>query len=302
MKARNNAIGTALLVLLGAAPGAARAQVLTLTDALARAEGGAYANRIAAGQAEAQAAQATGALRGMLPTLRLESGFMRTTDPIGAFGTTLRQRRITQNDFSPGLLNDPAVATNYTGGLVLEAPLFNVDAYLGRSAAVRAGKASDATAAWTRAGTRVDVIRAYFGAVLAAEQVATLEAAARAAHAHVDQAGKVVAAGLATRSDALLAEVKAGDVDANLVEAEGEAGLARRRLAVLLGLPDDTTSRVPDRLPSAAVVEGLLQQATLTAQMESRGDVAAARLGESAARYDVRRALSLYLPDRKSVV
>ena len=105
--------GGLLLALALGAPLAAQ-QPLTLEAALARAERQAYGNRIARAQAEAAEAPATAALRGVLPTLRFEGGYMRTTDPIGAFGTTLRQRTITPADFDPARLNYPS-ALSYTG-------------------------------------------------------------------------------------------------------------------------------------------------------------------------------------------
>ena len=138
--------------------------------------------------ARAQRAQAIAPLKGVLPSVRFDAGFMRTTDPIGAFGTTLRQRTITQQDFDPRRLNYPAAANNYTGAMVLEQPLFNADALVGRRAATRAGDAARATADWSSIATRVDVIRAYYGAVLATEKVSMLETAVRAARAHVKQA------------------------------------------------------------------------------------------------------------------
>ena len=88
---------------------------------------------------------------------------------------------------------------------------------------------------WTRVATRADVVRTYYGVVLAAERVTVLRTAARAAHAHVAEAEAMVRQGLVTKSDALLASVRAGDVDAQLVEAQGDASAARRRFAVLLG-------------------------------------------------------------------
>jgi hypothetical protein len=67
-------------VLVAANPAAG--QTLTLSDALALADRGAPANRIARGTREADAAQPVAALRGMLPTVRLEAGYLRTTDPL----------------------------------------------------------------------------------------------------------------------------------------------------------------------------------------------------------------------------
>ncbi len=281
--------------LLAAAPLAAQAQTLSLEDALARAERSAYANRIAAGDAEARSAEPLAALRGVLPTLRLEGGFARTTDPIGAFGTVLRQRRIAAPDFDPARLNHPDAVNNYAGAIVLEQPLFNADAHLGRVAASHAATASRAAETWTRTRTRVDVIRAFYGTVLAREMVATLEAAAEASHAHVRQAETMVKNGLATRSDALLAAVKAGEVEARLVEARGNAVLAGRQLATLLGSPDDMTLAPPAHLPAAEAIRAL-ESRQWSGSVEARADMTAARAGLAAARADLNRARSLYLP------
>lgn len=289
---------TTSLVLAAAllVPAATAAQApLRLEEALRRADDAAFANRIAAGRADAQEAQTLATYRGVLPSVRMEAGWVRTTDPIGAFGTTLRQRSITQADFDPTRLNHPAAIANWGGALIVEQPLFNADAHLGRSAASKAAAAADAMTAWTRAETRLEVVRAYYGAVLAAEKVTTLEAAVRAAQAHVKQARTMVETGLATRSDALLAEVKAGEVEAELASARGDAELARRGLAVLLGSPEDMAFALPTRLPDAAVVRRLAA-ADLGETPQARGDVLAAREGLAAARADVSRAKSLYVP------
>src|SRR5690606_26304492 len=276
------------------------AQTLTLGEALMQAEGAAFSNRIAAGTAAAQEAQELAALRGVLPSVRLEGGFARTTDPIGAFGIALRQRRIAPPDFDPARLNHPSPTNNYTGAVVLEQPLLNPDAHLGRLAASHAGAASRASEAWTRSSTRVDVIRAFYGAVLAHEMVAALEAGAEAAHAHVRQAEAMVENGLATRSDALLAAVKAGEVDAQLAGARGNARLARKQLATLLGSPADTLASPPAHLPAAEAIRALESWAW-SGSVERRGDVTAAREGFSAAGADLNRARSLHLPRLNAV-
>ncbi len=295
---RRSALLAAVLLML--LPGAnAQAQgPLTLDEAMRRADDGAYLNRIASGEAREQAGQGNRALQGILPTLRVESGFQRTTDPIGAFGTKLRQRSIAQQDFDPALLNDPAAISNWTGGLVLEQPILNADAWLGRRAAQHATQAREAAAEWTSVTTRVDVVRAYYGAVLAAEQVAMLSAALEAARAHVRQAESMVEQGVVTRSDALLAQVRAGEVEAALIEASGDAGLAKRQLATLLGSPRDTSFALPVVLPSDARVLTLgatVAHASSEAG-EERFDVQAAAAGHAAARADVKRAQSLWLP------
>jgi outer membrane protein TolC len=285
-----------VLAALGVAPGlAAQAPVLTLREALGRADSAAYGNRAAEGEADAAAARADGALQGILPTLRVEGGWMRTDEPLGAFGFLLRQRGVTTDAFAPDALNHPDEISNWAGGVVAEVPLLNADAWLGRSAASSAAAAGRAQAAWARAGTRLDVIRAYYGAVLAREAVGALEAASRAAHEHARLTASLVRNGVVTKSDALLAEVRAGEVDAQLLGARSQAGLARRRLALVMGAPSDTLFALPEVLPAPDRIRTVTGAAPVAPSGE-RGDVAAARLGRTAAETDARRAAGRLLP------
>lgn len=290
-------VGTATM----GTPTAARGQSgppapLRLSEAIERADHSAYGNRAQEATVAAQRAQALLPLKGILPSVRFDAGYMRTTDPIGAFGTTLRQRTITQQDFEPARLNYPAVASNYTGAMLLEQPLFNADALIGRRAAARAGDAAQAAADWTAAATRANVIRGYYGAVLATEKAATLTIALRAAREHVRQADAMVTNGLVTPADALLASVKAGEVETQLLEAQGDATNARLALATLLGTPDDTAWTLPAALPWSAALRDVAQRALDATPGDLRADVDAARAGADAAAADAQRARSLYLP------
>lgn len=291
-----------LAVLATASPGAGQA-VLELGEALSTASDGAYAVRIAEGEARERSAGRFEALRGILPTVRFESGLLRTTDPLAAFGFLLRQRTVTQADFAPSALVRPPVGENWAGAVVAEVPLVNPDAWLGLGAAGRATEAAEAAALWRTRETRADVVRAYFGSVLAAEKVETLKSAVEAAQAHVRQAELMVDEGVVTKSDALLARVKAGEVDAQLVSARGEARTAVRQLATLLGTPGERLV-LPETLPPPESVRALLGVAAeaavgtpeAAAGTPDRLDVRAARLGLSAARRDVARARSSWLP------
>ena len=273
----------------------ARAQ-LPLRDALRLADRAAFPNRIAAGNTAAHRGEALAPLRGLLPSLHLDAGYVRTTDPISTFGLTLQQRRITAADFEPQRLNFPDAVGNYNAGIVVEQPVFNAEAWTGRRAARSALDAAAAEQDWTRLSTHADVIRAYYGAVLAAERTAELGSAARAAHAHVAQAQSMVRNGLVTKSDALLADVRAGDVDARLADACGAAESARRQVEVALG--EDPTGRLvlPYALPATARITELVAPDTAAQPPADRADVDAARRGLDAARADALRARSTYLP------
>ena len=284
-----------ILFAAGVLPAGVAGQTLSLADALRLAERSAYANRIAEADARAAEGRAGLALRGVLPTLHAEGGYVRTTDPLGAFGATLRQRSVTPSAFEPARLNEPAAIGNLSSALVVEQPIFNADALFGRRAALRAGAAARAAESWTRAGTQLDVVRAYYGAVLAGEAVQALDSAARAAHSHQRVAESQHRNGVVTRSDALLAAVRAGQVDADLIAARGAARLATARLAVALGVPADTAFVLPARLPDTTAIASLAQGLDTGAPLD-RGDVRAARLAREAAAADHQRAIALFLP------
>lgn len=277
---------------------------LTLTDAMHQADEAAYGNRVARGAARADRALSMAPLQGILPNVRVEGGYAKTTDPIGVFGDRLRQRTITQADFDPARLNYPNAIGNYQSGVVLEQPLINADAWASRTAANHNANASKAAATWAMLSTRVDVVRAYYGAVLASERAATLKAASRSAHAHLTQAEAMVRQGLVTQSDALLAGVRAGEMDADLADAEGAVETARRQLAITLGRPQaDLVAGLvlPNTLPSADRIR-LVAARDSSASTEPRADIQAIMERSAAAGSDVARARATYLPRVNSFV
>lgn len=278
------------LVLLAVANPIAAQAPLSLGEAFRRADALGYGNRVATATASAADARAAATLRGILPTVRAEAGWVRSTDPLATFGFLMRQRQVTPQAFDPASLNFPAERSDVSTGVVLETPLLNLDAWAGRSAARHAAGAASANAEWLASGARLDVVRAYFGAVLASEQVATLAAANLAAQAHVRQAESAVANGVATRSDALLAAVKQGEVETQLVAARGQVSLARLRLALLLGTPNDTGFALPVVVPHPG---GAL---AAPEAVEVRADVRMAEAGVAAATAARRAADAALLP------
>jgi len=278
------------LVLLAIVPSLQAQTPLSLGEAFRRADALGYGNRVAIATATAADARAAATLRGILPTVRAEAGWVRSTDPLATFGFLMRQRQVTPQAFDPASLNFPAARSDVGTGVVVEGPLLNVDAWAGRSAAGHAAAAAGANAEWVASGARLDVVRAYFGAVLATEQVATLEAANTAARAHVRQAESAVANGMVTRSDALLASVKQGEVETRLVAAHGQASLARLQLALLLGTPNDTAFTLPLAVPRS------MDGAVDTTVPGARADVRMAEAGVAAATSARRAANAALLP------
>jgi outer membrane protein TolC len=282
-----------LAVLLPTA-GRAQSPVLTLRDALDRATASAVANRTArAAQDEARAGH-LGTWRAILPTLRIDAGMMRTTDPVGAFGTTLRQQRIASSDFDPQRLNFPAPINNFTGALVIEQPLIVPDGWFAAQSTARLVDGATHVADWIEVTTQADVIGAWFGATLSAERATTMAEAVRAAKAHEHQADVMLEAGLVTRSDVLLASARVGEFEAGRLDAASDSILARRHLAVLIGEGPEAIS-VSGRFPDDGAVESLALE-VLALTPKSRADVEGARSAVSAAAADAARARASLVP------
>lgn len=280
-----------VLLALALLPAALTAQQPTsLRQALARADSTAFPNRMAGAQVARADADRTAALAGVLPSARMEAGYMRSNDPLVAFGFLLRQRGVTGASFDPGLLNNPAARGDMQAGFAAELPLINLDAWSGRTAAAHAAGAESARADWTRSGVQVLVTEAWAGAVVARERVRMLESLLAAAGAHVRQAERMADQGLVTRSDVLRASVHEGTIEAQLEAARGEQEVAVRSLALAMGTPDDTSLAVPDSLPAAP----LLAQPASTDS--GRSDLRAAHLAQAAAEAGADRAGRAMLP------
>jgi outer membrane protein TolC len=225
----------------------------------------------------------------------MDAGYLRTTDPLGAFGALLRRRDVTPQAFDPAGLNNPDAIGLLSTALVLEQPLINVDAWYARQSATRGVRATAANQRWLQAGGQVEAVRAYYAAVLAREQVTTLEEAVAAARAHLRQAESMHRNGLVTQSDVLLATVRASDLETKLIAARGAVPIARLRLALAMGDPRDTAFTLPATLPSRDRIAQVAGDEE-NRRAAVRADIEAARLMEEMAAADKRRATAQLLP------
>ncbi len=64
-------------------------------------------------------------------------------------------------DFAPSQLNFPVPKTNFTGAVVIEQPLINLDAWKGRSAALQQTLAAQAQLEDRRSSARLSVVQAF---------------------------------------------------------------------------------------------------------------------------------------------
>ncbi|MEO7998078.1 MAG: TolC family protein [Gemmatimonadaceae bacterium] len=279
---------------------ASSADIGSLRAALGEANEHAFANRVARATADGARSDVRLAWKSRLPALRVESGLTRTTDPVAAFGTTLRQGRATPEAFVPARLNDPAAATNVGSGIVLEIPVLNADAPSGIRAANAISESRAALSEWTAATVQLNVVRTYFGAILASETVQTLESAERAALAALRQTESMVRQGLVTKADALLSDVHAANVTSDLNAARSALIAARQDLAFTLGRHDETRISSSSVLPSLERLRKLAALDTLLRTGDSgeriRSDLRASMAGLDAAVADRNRLERALMP------
>lgn len=260
------------LLLLLALP--ATAQDLSLPDAL-RAAWSRNAG-LQAGQAAVDAAryQADSASSLRLPTLTAQAGWMRTDEPMMAFGMKLNQARIQASDFNPASLNHPDPVHGLGGSLVLQQPLYAG----GKIDAARKATSAMASAEAAQQGRRKQeiaaaVTKAYFGAQAAAAGVAYAEETVKTAQATEAFVAARVEQGLMLKAD--LARVKAwrASAEAQLSEAKRQEASARSGLTLLTG-------GAPFERLSTPLEAGTAP----TAATGARGDLEASRLQAEAAK------------------
>ena len=172
----------------------------------------------------------------LLPTLQAQAGWMRTDEPMMAFGMKLNQARIQAADFNPASLNHPKAVTGLGANVTLQQPLYAG----GRITAARRATSAMADAesslqAHRKQQVALAVVQAYFGAQAAAAGLTYAEDTLKTAQGTEAFVAARVQQGLMFRAD--LARVKAwrAQAEAALAEARRQEQSARSGLALLTG-------------------------------------------------------------------
>lgn len=305
-----SAIGAALVALAVATP--ARAQVerpISLETAVKTALAQGFELRIARAREEAARNGAREAASALYPNVSLESGLMRTSDPVAAFGTKLRQGRFGEADFATSVLNDPDPLSDWTLGVRIAWAGLDPARWAGAAAA---SAESDATAASTeraRDGVRYETAVLYLSALRSDAGVRAAERAVEAAASTRDRFQRRFDEGLLTEADLLLARAELSAAEAGAIAASQARADARRRLGVALGwsadsIPVPSDALEPPEPPAGAAASGpgeLEASASGVSARSARGlsgraDLVALRARVSAAEARASAATSGWLP------
>lgn len=251
---------------------------------------------LAAARARTDAAElGADAAEGFLfPTLQATAGVLRTDDPVGVFGTRLRQRRFTQADFDVDALNDPDAVTDWTAGVGAQWDIARFDRWMERRAGKAEGRAARAMLDRTREGTVYRTRALYVGAVRAEATLDAFEAAEASARATTDRVRRRVAEGMGTEADLLQSEAALSGIQARLEHARAAVLNAREALGSWLGWSAD---RVPVPSEGADVLDtGGAPGAVTPDELMERSDLVAGRAGLDAAEARARAVTASRLP------
>ncbi|MGA2197656.1 MAG: TolC family protein [Bryobacteraceae bacterium] len=203
----------------------------------------------------AAAAHIDEARAGRLPKLNYSESFARSDNPVFVFSSLLTQHQFGPENFNIGPLNRPDSLNNFQSLLTVDQSLY--DAGQTRNAVKSASLSRQITGEeqrLTEMQVMAGVVKAYYGAVLAAESLKTAEQAMISAEADLKRAESVRAAGMSTDVDVLSIRVHLAAVTERQIQRAADLDVAKSALNDALGLPLDTghvltTSLSPIDLP-----------------------------------------------------
>ncbi len=213
-------------------------------------------------------AQLKEARAGWLPLLQFNETFTRSNNPVFAFGSLLEQARFGPQDFRISALNNPDPLSNFRTALNLRQALFDQLQTVTRVNQARLGQQqADLQKAMVEQQIRFEVIRSYYGVIVAHTRKDVAEEAVKMAESDVKRTRDRFQNGLVVESDLLAAEVQLAEFRQQRIDAQGDVAVAYAALNTVLGLsvdaPQKVTGDLADKRFDAEKREDLIQLALL---------------------------------------
>lgn len=169
-----------------------------------------------------------------LPNITASHTGISITNPLMAFGSKLNQGILTQNDFNPALLNNPAQTQNFATIIKVEQPLINLDGVYQRKAAKSKMDAMSLQSKRTEDYLTFEVEKAYMQLQLAYKGEQVLEKALQTANENQKLAENSFKQGLLQRADVLNVEVRVTEIKNQLQTAKSNVQNASNYLSFLM--------------------------------------------------------------------
>ena len=275
-----------LLLIWACQLGTARAQTLTLREAVLAAERNSPTAIIARERVAEAAAKSRQAAALFYPTVRLTSSYSQSNNPVSVFMYALNQGKF---ELTPDL-NDPAAADDWLVSGQVYFRLFSG----GRDwANQRAAKAAERGFRSMQVSTdnemTMQAIRSYLQVLTATEYVHSAETSVKAYASSEQVMASRVAAGTALKTELLNIQVQMARAEERLLVAENGRALAKEGLRLIMGLEELSYSTF-ESLDSLALPE------PSSATPVDRPEVLAHSAFADAARAQLHAAKGSYLP------
>ncbi len=270
-------------------------ETLTLRQAIDRALGQSPAAAMADADDRDASAATTLARTNLLPHLNFTEDISRGDDPVYAFGTRLRQRQFTQNDFALNALNRPQPVGNFAtrfSGTWTAFDSFKTQREIHRADLLRASAASSGKAVDQQ--IVLHVVEAYQSVLYAEREIDVAQHEQETATALLTSVDEHVKAGLAVDSDRMSAEVNVAARKEESIAAEGDLELGWAELREAMGAPELKATELQPIKPKTFAQLSLEDE--IAAAAKARPDLMALAQGQSAQASAVGAARSAFGP------
>ena len=182
----------------------------------------------------------------LLPRVDFYSEYNKTTDPPYAIMNRMEVKKL--NTFTTDF-NDPGKSQLFKTGVRATVPIWmGGKLRIAIDLAKKEVKATEKQLRKSKEKVIYDVVRAYYGALTAKAFVETAELAVKDAEKHLKDAETAYRTGIGVKSDYLRAKVYLEDAREKLVEAKSNYEIAKRALAVAMGLMPSSDIEVDGEL------------------------------------------------------
>lgn len=222
---------------------------LTLSQAVEIALAKNPLTRVAAGVRQLADAQLAAARATRWPILQASESVTTSNNPVFVFGSLLEQGRFGVNNFQIDSLNNPDALTNFRGGLSFRLPVFDQRQSKARIDTAKLGQEqADQQTELVAQQIRFEVLKSYYGLLLAQSRVVVAEEAIQTGTADLKSIKDKFETGFVVRSDLLAAEVQVSEFRQQKIQATGELVIAQAALNTALGLPVNSPHTITDQL------------------------------------------------------
>jgi outer membrane protein len=289
-------LGLLLMLMLSVAVYSYAAESLTLDQAIDTALRNNPGLKAADAQIEVADAGVLRSVSGFLPRVTASETWTRTNNPLMALGTKLNQEIVTPADFNPAVINDPDLISNYNTRLAVMQPVFSGGKeYIGRKQARLAREASVQDRERTRQETIYNVVKAYYGVLLAEELHKVALQSLETSEANVNLAQARYTSGAALQSDLLRAKVQRAEVREMVTRSRNGVRLATAALNFSMGVPQGIENDYSGTLSAQDVKTDIT--AVLDEAAAKRPDLMSMELNLRNAEKSVTMARSDYMPN-----